>query len=135
MEMQVYRVEDEDGGGPYNGDRAPKAFTPGWTAIVNGNPLGDRVSQPDPYSDIPKWATPFVGHARYRFGFKTVEQMHSWFHDEAKEELVSRGFKLAKYEVPDSWVHVGGHQVAFEPTKAKLLIREPLPTRQGDLFR
>lgn len=136
--MQVYRVEDEEGGGPYNGLRAPAPFTDGWTKIINGqiNKEGnDLVHQPSPYRDIPQWAEPFPGHGRYRFGFQTVEQLHNWFHDVAQQELDRRGFKLAKYEVPEKWVHVGGHQVAFDPRKASLIQRDPLPMAgQGELF-
>lgn len=136
--MIVYRVEDEHGGGPYNGTRAPEPFTAGWVTIINGA-TGERgndpVNQPSPYIDIPEWKTPFEGHKRFRFGFKTVEQMHNWFHDEARAELDRRGLKWAQYEVPDEWVDMGGHQVAFNYMKAKLVDRVPLPAAgQGELF-
>jgi len=136
--MQVYRVEDEDGGGPYNGENAPTAFTGDWIKLINGNinkDGNDLVNQPSPYRDIPEWAEPFTGHKRYRFGFRTIEQLHSWFHDGARQELDRRGFKWAKYEVPDQWVHVGGHQVAFDARRAKLIERLPLSAAgQGELF-
>ena len=46
--------------------------------------------------------------------------MMRWFTREEREELASKGFYLAVYEVPDDQVIVGGHQVMFRKSHAEL---------------
>lgn len=126
--MIVYRVEDELGGGPYNGDRAPDPWTRSWSRIVNGHEVSDPVHQPSPNSDIPEWRDSEYGGraAKYRFGFASVEQVYKWFLEDARAFLKASGYGIAQYEVPDEFVLVGENQVAFSTKKAKLLQRLPI---------
>ncbi|AIT74649.1 hypothetical protein RB33_011 [Enterobacteria phage RB33] len=47
--------------------------------------------------------------------------MMRWFTREEREELSSKGFYLAVYEVPDDQVIIGGHQVMFRKSYAELV--------------
>ncbi|MFP9216333.1 hypothetical protein, partial [Enterococcus faecalis] len=64
---------------------------------------------------IPGW---FV--ALYHFAFASEYDMMKWFTREEREELASKGFYLAVYEVPDDQVIIGGHQVMFRKSYAEL---------------
>lgn len=64
---------------------------------------------------IPGW---FI--ALYHFAFASEYDMMRWFTREEREELASKGFYLAVYEVPDDQVIVGGHQVMFRKSHAEL---------------
>ncbi|QXV82104.1 hypothetical protein bas37_0123 [Escherichia phage KarlGJung] len=64
---------------------------------------------------IPGW---FI--ALYHFAFASEYDMMRWFTREEREELSSKGFYLAVYEVPDDQVIVGGHQVMFRKSHAEL---------------
>ncbi|YP_010278413.1 hypothetical protein KNT57_gp246 [Shigella phage KNP5] len=65
---------------------------------------------------IPGW---FI--ALYHFAFASEYDMMRWFTREEREELSSKGFYLAVYEVPDDQVIIGGHQVMFRKSHAELI--------------
>ena len=65
---------------------------------------------------IPGW---FI--ALYHFAFASEYDMMRWFTREEREELSSKGFYLAVYEVPDDQVIIGGHQVMFRKSHAELV--------------
>lgn len=64
---------------------------------------------------IPGW---FI--ALYHFAFASEYDMMRWFTREEREELSSKGFYLAVYEVPEDEVIIGGHQVMFRKLHAEL---------------
>lgn len=64
---------------------------------------------------IPGW---FI--ALYHFAFASEYDMMRWFTREEREELSSKGFYLAVYEVPEDEVIIGGHQVMFRKSHAEL---------------
>lgn len=64
---------------------------------------------------IPGW---FI--ALYHFAFASEYDMMRWFTREEREELASKGFYLAVYEVPDDQVIIGVHQVMFRKSHAEL---------------
>lgn len=64
---------------------------------------------------IPGW---FIG--LYHFAFASEYDMMRWFTREEREELSSKGFYLAVYEVPEDEVIIGGHQVMFRKSHAEL---------------
>lgn len=121
--MLIYRVEDDFGGGPYNGTSSPGPFTSGWRKIVNGHEVHDPIHQPNPVDDLK--ITLIDRH--YKFGFASVDQVIYWFGDEARHYLDGKGYRIARYEVPETAVIVGGHQVAYDWRKAQLVGREPIP--------
>ena len=63
---------------------------------------------------IPGW---FI--ALYHFAFASEYDMMRWFTREEREELSSKGFYLAVYEVPEDEVIIGGHQVMFRKYNLK----------------
>ena len=65
---------------------------------------------------IPGW---FI--ALYHFAFASEYDMMRWFTREEREELASKGFYLAVYEVPDDQVIIGGRQVMFRKSHAELV--------------
>ena len=65
---------------------------------------------------IPGW---FI--ALYHFAFASEYDMMKWFTREEREELASKGFYLAVYEVPEDEVIIGGHQVMFRKSHAELV--------------
>lgn len=65
---------------------------------------------------IPGW---FI--ALYHFAFASEYDMMRWFTREEREELSSKGFYLAVYEVPEDEVIIGGHQVMFCKSHAELV--------------
>lgn len=62
---------------------------------------------------IPGW---FVN--LYHFAFASEYDMMRWF---TREELSSKGFYLAVYEIPEDEVVIGGRQVMFRKSHAELV--------------
>ncbi|ABX11036.1 hypothetical protein EpJS98_gp010 [Escherichia phage JS98] len=65
---------------------------------------------------IPGW---FVN--LYHFAFASEYDMMRWFTREEREELSSKGFYLAVYEIPEDEVVIGGRQVMFRKSYAELV--------------
>jgi len=110
--MKVYRVETDEGLGPY-------------ADLYLGNilPFGSTYDQPGPSDDG------ILGHlwdSEHRFGFRSMEQLTAWFGDYA-EQLHEVGLRIAVYEVNDRCrvVH-GAKQLCFVRDEAKLLERKSL---------
>ncbi len=109
--MIIYRVEDEKGGGPYNGERGSMDLL--WSI------RSSRTYQPGPLDDIPD----FKHNRNYRFGFSSMKQLEGWFDPRFFGALAGHGFYIALYDVPESGAKCGGHQCAFNSTLAKLIER------------
>lgn len=123
--MQVYRVEDEDGGGPYNGRRSVNYDD------LFGLGLGPELWErnPPPRTDIPEWTDIDEDDRRkYKFGFASLDQLYNWFPPQMIKRLgMDRYFKVAVYEVPsDADILRGAHQIAFDKRVAKLVVRDPI---------
>jgi hypothetical protein len=110
--MLVYRVETKDGEGPYTGPHN-LAFTLLATHQSSDNHPAPRADD----IDISYWDR----RPMFRFGFKTVEQLHDWFNASERDALRGYGYLMVTYEVCHSRVLVGGRQVAFEYAEAKRL--------------
>ncbi|AWD92193.1 hypothetical protein KNT86_gp266 [Enterobacteria phage vB_EcoM_IME341] len=65
---------------------------------------------------IPGW---FVN--LHHFAFASEYDMMRWFTREEREELSSKGFYLAVYEIPEDEVVIGGRQVMFRKSYAELV--------------
>lgn len=132
--MIVYRVEDENAYGPYNGPNSIR----GWKLPKNKEAqlieamYGDH--NPPPYVDVPAFNLTARGYSegenRWKFGFADADQLSRWFGRAV--EFLAGAFTVAKYEVPDTGVVLGGHQVVFDTKKAKLVERRPI-TKTSDL--
>lgn len=114
--MLVWRVEDDTGGGIYHSG--------GWVVLFESD-FGTS-QHPTPGSDYvlsPKWNKIAVtDKTKYRFGFASEEQLNAWFHPDIQDEILSNGFHINQYEVPDEDVLVGDKQAAFLPNRAKKVL-------------
>ena len=107
--MIVYRVENADGRGPYVGNPVPEM----------DDAANDR--QPMAWQDgLSEWWNDGKANA-YRYGFRTLEQIKSWFLPDQLTILARHGFRVTEYEVPQSHVLSGKKQVVFNPEQAKPL--------------
>lgn len=112
--MKVWRVEDENGIGPYRllpydekfYDGSPERPTP-IRESVEFNLALDKALKAD--QDV-------------RFGFETREQLLRWF-EPVLNELERIGCVQSLYEVDDSLVHKTPNQLIFHYKEAVLLQR------------
>lgn len=65
---------------------------------------------------IPSW---FVN--LYHFAFASEYDMMRWFTRDEREELSSKGFYLAVYEIPKNEVVIGDRQLMFRKSHAELV--------------
>lgn len=116
--MLVYRFENEEGYGPFNG---------GFLAFDMDDAMRDAGRHDDPDGDDTwhnRFPTPWEdGIDTYfpgeeRCGVLTPRQAVTWFPKPCREVLYREGFQLKAYEVPEDAVQVGGHQVVFDAARA-----------------
>lgn len=122
--MIVFRVEDSEGGGPYNGAKAPYWADRERAGI---NISSTTSNHPLPGDDISGWSDLSIDtRSKYLFGFASLAELESWFNEKARAYYRDLGFKVAKYEVGPRSLKRGGHQVAFNKDRAKLIERTEL---------
>ena len=110
--MKVYRVERQDGLGPYRPD-VPDEVT---DTLYNWR-RGDNHPTPDDGG--------LVMRKTDLYGFTSKRALHTWFAG-AKRVLRKHGFLLATYSVPAEHVRRGDRQVAFPKKHATLIDRSTL---------
>lgn len=110
--MEVLRVENEDGNGPY--------WLMGY-AQVHGKEDEGSLRHPAPRKD---GITDFQG--AYVFGFSSAQQFKRWFSKSDRERMHWKDFKLNTYKVHGANVQKGTRQVAFRKNKARLVASERL---------
>jgi hypothetical protein len=111
--MKVYRVETDDGLGPYVD-----------LYLADILPYYSTYDQPGPADDG------IMGHlwdSEHHFGFRSMEQLTAWFGAYA-EQLHEAGLRVAVYEVDDDRGRVvhGQKQLCFVRDEAQLLERKSL---------
>lgn len=112
-ETTVFRVENDDGKGPYNDGVHDTLFTPLFLEF-------DPEQQPMPWTDgLP---TSTIG---FHFGFESVRAYCDWFTANMRRWMRENGFSLSKYAARD--VVRGNHQVVFDKSTARLEGRDTLP--------
>lgn len=110
--MKVYRVEDQEGNGPWgNGaDNRNRRLVP-MLSIYGGDPRCHNI--------------PGMGYGDHRkFACHTIPCFAAyWPSPEGRKKLVDAGARLAVYEVPDSAVAICQYetQCVFEPAAARLV--------------
>lgn len=106
----VYRVENQDGEGPFKNkvDREKWQLSGGdW--VIPMDDLGFDGETRDWLKDV--WAS---GNAEeIRFGFQDEAQFEEYFTEDERQRLLHLGFKLIK--VPASMIWEGDHQVFYLP--------------------
>ena len=101
--MIVYRVENEEGKGPYR-DRSPSEFR---------DDMVDRHSC-CPDHPLPEDDGLLAIHKlglEISYGFSSLESLHEWFSEYELEMLYNEGYVIQTYEASE--VHKGEHQVVF----------------------
>lgn len=122
--MIIYRVESEDGGGPYNGPKADRALS---EELFYSN----IWHQPPPSVDIADWWP--SSNKSWRYGFESAELLKRWFEPKFYKALDQVGFMVAIYDVPDDAVKCGKFQCAFKFKSAKRLKHVPLAELENKL--
>lgn len=108
--MIIYRVETENGRGPYAGSRL-------------GYRCGSVHSAPSPFEDCelkPEWCN--LGRngedRQFYFGFKTPQLLLDWFHSaDFHNEAENAGYRVSVVEVLGRVFH-GTYQSIFERSKS-----------------
>jgi hypothetical protein len=115
--MKVYRIESENGIGPYqNGarDKIPKLYS--HTGCPNHPcPWNDGISNIDFDNEY--------------CGFSSIEQLNKWFHG-FKAPLRRLGYKMAVYEVEEKFVNSGTRQLVFNKSESKLTKKIQIPWKE-----
>lgn len=124
--MRVYRVETENGAGPYNLDAVTTLaqLKICLTLLLDSE---DNERHPSP------WSTPLrfnpddvlgLGwNGEWRFGFESVHDLRRWM-DGWGRDLEAAAFYVASYEVPSDSVVRGACQLRFDKRFALLICRE-----------
>lgn len=110
--MRVYRVQDQDGAGPYTKDIT-------W-AILNNS----EISTDWPTHGSLPWDD--ESQDRLRFGFSSTYDLTRWFNPSQRRALAEQGFKATVWDAPDDAVIPGRKQVAFYADRAQLVEELPL---------
>jgi hypothetical protein len=106
----VYRVERENGTGPY---RSVTCYSDFHREFDSGrHPLPSTDGIDDPYGEL--------------FGFPSKRLFRRWFNEQERERLAEHDFKLSVYSVPKEHVRRGSKQCVFKPENAKLMRTEAL---------
>lgn len=110
MNVTVFRVEDENGHGPYHNKGARSLFdmwADGRHNADNGRPL--------PKYDIENWNELYSEGVieDYCYGFLYLEQLHSWFSKSELTKLKCLGYNVQQHEVDEQHILLGDYQIAF----------------------
>lgn len=123
--MRVWRLEDDEGRGPYQslGERF------GRDTVHEFLGRGDK-QHPTPDRDASFMAASedyftklgYVDTSRFFFGFANLKQLHAWFNPEQRKILKERyQIRLNRYSVPATEALIGDHQIAFNKSRATLV--------------
>lgn len=118
--MMVWRVEDENGKGPYVGkDRFPRD-SPAWALMLELANKHSFTSDHPAMWDIemgPMGVAEIADH--YVFGFPSLNKAVEWFEGYI-ERLIDNGFSFNAYEVPEDLV-------LFSTSRRQLMFKKSLP--------
>lgn len=111
-QITIYRIENENGLGPYYGN----TFGPLERMIFKHN-----------MSDLHPGSEDFVLESepenieQYVFGFQTLEQLKSWF-EGFISEVEYLGYKIVQFQIDESKIIVGksGRQIIFRKEDAEM---------------
>jgi hypothetical protein len=117
--MKIYRVEHDDGIGPYSTRRR-------WANSLQEE-INDELAEahndsdehPLVYYDV-KNAYDIVSGDSRRCGFISIEQLFRWF-DGFMDKLEEAGYKIVVYEVPPQFICVGTYQCLFDVDESQCL--------------
>lgn len=113
--LQVFRIQDEEGKGPWASARNDRSFSP-YNLHVN--------KMPSTYTDTLIGAD-WKQMSGYRHGF-TTSQFQQWVDASDRQMLKRAGFKIVTYMCPPGTWGLGKAQVVFDAT-------DGLPVEQSEL--
>ncbi len=110
--MLIYRVENEQGEGPYITGDSEEA----------GLSCMDSAQHPGPRSDMhgTNYSPMDIERHVYRgiYGFRTLEQLCAWFSDHARRVLAHKGYVLAVYDAEDV-VHLNKQSIFMDGARLR----------------
>ena len=114
--MKVWRVEDDEGYGPWASKQDLGWFAEG----PNGHP--GPLTEPTLRDTRERWQTPGWFGGIYRFGCRTKEELFGWW----QGVVLGQHLKVAVYEVPDGDVIEGDTQCVYRKDSAVLVETHPV---------
>ena len=142
--MQILRMENANGVGPFEyGNSLSTGFdeqaaldywegfsqATGWLGMKHGL-FGDYLDIPRDHmphgDDIPDNGGWQDESYQWKVGVPDMKQFNHWFPEKSYPFFRKQGFELVTYEAPARYVHLGGHQLIFCVTDAKVVERRPL---------
>ena len=118
--MRVFRIETRHHFGPFR-NPDPEYQQVEEVAVVRDPTWQVRNNHPAPWDDGLQMTLNEVS------GVISIEQANQWFGTTFEHDMLTEfGYHLDEYEVKDNGVKIGGHQVAFDPTKAHLVKVHPI---------
>lgn len=119
--MLVYRVEYEDGIGPYQSRNRPREIIREIAKYLHEAYYDHDNHQCIIWEDVRGFESKHV------CGFVSLSQFFYWFTKEMREFLYIGEAKLATYHVYEDNIIFGRFQIAFDKSKAKLIGTKPIP--------
>ena len=119
--MIIYRVEHltQKSGNVFAGPYLASGHIDSKEWDINDDHL-NMDTHPNPFFDSKlKKHFPFNDcyFKQYRSGFKSIDQLKSWFNDDQIRRLMSLGFVIVKYNVPNDNVICGKKSLVFRDYK------------------
>ena len=121
MSKIVFRVENQNGTGPYSAGASIELSGKGNDTSRNPVPFHDPLLRPyfgiglsgagRKLGEVADWPTA-------KFGFADPDQLKIWFTAKDRRKLNKLGFAVGIYEAPDDAAIIGATQAVFDKTKA-----------------
>lgn len=109
--MKVWRVENFQGSGPYQGTSMGS-----WADSSEKH--NNNAICPEPRSDAglaDAWMNmDYSERDAYLFGFSSLEQLQAWFSETELAKLKSMGYYVTCFEIPEPYIIVGSLQLIFK---------------------
>jgi len=105
--MLIFRIEDQDGGGIYRGDKSHLNPISSFSSTRHPMPVDDSklvegVNRIRNDGRVNSWISDVIESEGYIFGFGNTEQLRNWtYKDSWLWQLNENGFRLAVFEFDD----------------------------------
>jgi hypothetical protein len=110
----VFRIENENGNGPYKDISVTKTSDP------EKNPNAESDNDLELIYHMYSSKIPYT--KEYKFGFNSLDKLKSWFHDNSDiEKMALNGFKIAVYKLPLNHTLNSKHQDIYNVNTATLI--------------
>ena len=116
MNFLVYRIEDKNGTGPYQGKTRS---ADSWFNKTICNHNADK--RPGPWQCCTLREIDEKHLKKYSFAFSTIKQLERWFTKTDRELLHNNGYRIAIYKVPKEFHIKATNQCIFIKEKSDLV--------------